>query len=127
MAFPINLLACKIDPTSPECEESKLFFRELLEAAYLARILPRLKVPLPRPDPWPFGDEPQPQPNFPAIVGNHNVVIGELLINALNGPNLTSPLKEIRKSGLQKEVVNKLLAQLNASVKLLEKEVGDLK
>ncbi|WP_337660560.1 hypothetical protein [Anderseniella sp. Alg231-50] len=127
MAFPINLLACHIDPTSPECEESRRFLQELLETAYLSRILPRLKVPLPRPDPPPFAGDPHPQPNLSAIAGNHNVLIGELLINALNGPNLTAPLKEIKKSGLQKEVANKVLGQLKASVKLLEKEVSDLK
>jgi len=54
-------------------------------------------------------------------------MIGELLINALAGAKLSSPLNEVKKSGIQLKVANSILQQLKTSVKELEKDVESLK
>ena len=123
MAFPVNPFACSIDPDSAECRESKRFFRELFEAMYIARFLPKLPIPRPIPDPPPFFGDPSPQPSLEAF---HNVVSAELLAHALQDPTPTPILKALKESNLQYDVAKNLLQQFEHAAKSLKQELKQL-
>lgn len=104
------------------------FFKELLEAVYLAKFLqrpPRFVPPLD----LPFGSEPQPQPNSPATLDSQGLLLGELLIHTLNSsPKVSSSsiIGEIRESGVQAEVLQDLISRLETATKLLKSELSEL-
>ena len=123
MAFPVNPFACSIDPNSDECRESKRFFRDLLQAMYIARYLPKLPIPRPIPDPPPFLRDPTPQPSLEAF---HNVVTAELLVHALQDPTPTPMLKAIKESNLQYDVAKDLLQQFELATKGRKEELKQL-
>jgi len=129
MPFPVDLFACKTDPNSEECKASEKFFRDLLEAAYLARFIkhPSIRLPVPLPDPSPFEGGPQPEPpTISSIIANQNFLIGELLAHALSNPNPqpSSPslIGDIKRSGVQLEVVNDLIKQFETATEALKEE-----
>lgn len=108
----------------------KDFFKELLEAQYLAKFIKRLKLrtplpPLPFPDPGPFGGEPQPQPSL--SIDARDTLLGDLLVNALGDPNPqpNRPLyiNQIRESGIHIEVVKELATQFEDGAKALREEL----
>lgn len=123
MPFPVNPFACSINPSSDECHESKKFFRDLLEAMYLARYLPRLRIPRPLPDPSPFFNDPSPQPSLDAF---HHVVSAELLVHALKDPTPTPMLQALKESNVQYEVAKDLLQQFELASKHLKQELKQL-
>jgi hypothetical protein len=111
------------------------FFKQLLEAVYLAKFLqrpPRFVPPLDSPlgsEPQPQPSEPQPQPNSPAILDSQRLLLGELLIHTLNSsPNVSSSsiIGEIRESGVQAEVLQDLISRLETATKLLKSELSGL-
>lgn len=109
------------------------FFKELLEAQYLAKFINRIKLvtplpPLPFPGPGPFEGEPQPQPSMSSLsIDARDVLLGDLLINALGDPSpqLNRPLyiNKIRESGIHMEVVKDLLSQFEDGAKALREEL----
>ena len=123
MAFPVNFYACTIAPNSDECRKAKRFFRELLEAMYLARYLPRLPIPRPLPDPPPFFRDPSPQPSTNPF---QHVLTAELLVHALKDPTPTPMLAALKESKLQYEVVNDLIQQFELAIKGLKQELKEL-
>lgn len=126
MPFPVDFYACSRDPSSPACEATKRFFRDLLEAMYLARFINFPRIPIrPEPDPWPglyFGD-PNPQPNINDWRFGLSL---ELLNSALKQKEISPALDSIRQSGLQYQVAKQLKAQFDFASKELEKELKTL-
>lgn len=129
MPFPVNLFACSSDPNSEECKTAKQFFRNLLESIYLTRFIKYPPVGVrPPPGPSPFGGGPQPEPpTISSIIANQNFLIGELLTHALGDPNpqpnRPSLISEIRRSGIQIEVVKGLIKQFENATEALKKEL----
>ena len=116
-----------IDLTDPGVRD---FFRDLLEAQYLAKFLrlidieeknPRFRFP-PRvqPDPPPF--ELAPRFSIPMS----DLLLGDLLVTALGDPDPAPSrpvlVDQIRRSGLHQEVVKDLGQQLRAGAEALEAE-----
>lgn len=129
MSFPVDLFACRTDPNSEECRKTKQFFTELLEAIYISKYIKHrpVRFPVPLPDPSPeVGPQPEP-PGLPSIVASQNILIGELLVHALSHsnqqPSSPSLIDEIRKSGVQLEVVRSLIKQFETATQALKKEV----
>ena len=125
----LDLSACLHSPLSPSCERTKKFFRDLLEAMYLSRVLPNIRIPLPPlpgPDPSPLAGDPSPQPSIVALFENQQYLIGELLMNALRDPTPTPMINDIKKSGLQLEVAKGLQQRFKSAVKIMDKEIKQL-
>lgn len=124
MPFPVDFYACVNNPGSRDCAEARAFFRELLEAMYLARFISPPKPFPPLPGPF-FGDL-SPQPSVSAVIGHQNVLISELLVNALRDPTPTPMIESLQQSGIQREVAKTLLGRFSLAVKALEKEIEEL-
>ena len=134
MSFPVDPFACSTSPDSEECKAAKRFFRDLLEATYLARFIryPPIRLTVPPPDPSPFELNPRPQPpTISSTIANQNFLIGELLAHALGDPNpqpnRPSLIGEIKESGVQLEVVNDLIKRFESAAEALRKEAKIIK
>ncbi len=132
MAFPVNFYACKTDPNSIECKRTTKFFRDLLEAQYLARFLNRPVFPPPfsPPDLGGVAADPSPQPSIAATIESQNNLLSELLMNALDPTpqtNMPTLVREIQSSGIQLEVVKSLLQQFETAIVVLKEEEKRLK
>jgi hypothetical protein len=129
MPFPIDISACLTDPGSDECAQTKKFFRDLLEAQYLAKFIkfPPFAVPGVRPDPPPFAEALSPHSDIASMIANQNLIVGELLINAIGdpdpAPNRPSIIDMIKKEKIHIEVVERLIRQFETGVKALKLEL----
>ena len=131
MPFPVDFFACRNDPNSDECERTRRFFSDLLEAQYLSKLLnsPKFHRPFPLPDPGPFSNDPTPQPYISTLFENQGNLLGELLMHALDPvpeTNMPSLIKEIKDSGVQLEVVRDLIQKFEKSITILKEEAEKL-
>jgi hypothetical protein len=120
----IDLNDCNRDPHSPRCLAAREELRRFLREIYLLRWIKPL---LPPPPPSPFEGGPQPEPpTIWATLARQNFLTGELLAYVLGDPNpqpnIPSLVGEIRKSGIQIEVVNELITQFEAATAALKAE-----
>ncbi len=107
------------------------FFKELLEAQYLAKFIKRQKLldqhrlpSIPVPDPGPFIGSSDLQPS---LLDPRDALLGDLLINALGDPepqpNRPLYINQIRESGLHGEVIKELITQFEDGTKALKGEL----
>ena len=108
----------------------------IMEFTYLNRYFERLRTPLPPgiinpplpdPPPWFHGD-PNPVPS--SASRSRDVILGELLLNALGDPS-PDPMKgslvnAIRNEGVQQKVLEDLVPRFEAGAKQLKEELSAL-
>ncbi len=90
-----------LNGTSAEQFRAKQFFKDLLEAQYLAKLirnLPLVGESL-------FKDEPSSQPSISSTIANQNLLIGELLSHALisTSPSSLPPCSRCRRAGRRRD------------------------
>jgi len=112
---------------------AKEFFKDLLEAQYLAKLIrnfPPVSPPAPI-DSSLFKGDPSPQPNISSTIENQNLLIGELLSSALANANpeakRLSIVDKIKKDNLQIDVLEELITQFENGSKSLKSELAVLR